>query len=92
MKNGTEHDGVLVTKTIVAVRNSRVPTDKRATGRIVDQTTFLCTLLCEQRTKNRVLQRSVGIWTLIFRLMSDRMSRNSLFRRMVWQGGLRGNL
>jgi len=83
MKNGIEYDGVLVTKTIAAVRKNRIPTDKRAVGGIVDQTTFLCTLLCEQGTKNRVLQRGVGIWTLIFRLVSDGMSRNSLFRRMT---------
>ena len=92
MKNGTEFGGVLVTKTIVAARKSRVSTDKRATARIVNQTTLLCMLLCEQGTKNRVPQSGVGIWTLIFHLVSDRMSRNSLFRRIIWQGGLRGNL
>jgi hypothetical protein len=80
----------LVTKTIVAARKSRVSTDKRATARIVNQTNLLYMLLCEHGTKNRVPQRGVGIWTLIFHLVSDRMSRNSLFRRMIWQGGLRG--
>jgi hypothetical protein len=89
MKNGTEYGDVLVTKTIVAIRKSRVPTNERATGRIVDQTTLLFTLLFEQGTKNRVSQRGVGIWTLIFRLVSESMSRNSFFRLMTWQGDVR---
>jgi hypothetical protein len=40
IKNGAEFGGVLVTKTIVAVRKRRVPIDKRATGRNLDQQPF----------------------------------------------------